>query len=595
MELGKAFVTIEADNKLAAGLAAAEGQVRKSTEAMTAKLKTIGAGMTLVGGALTAGFALAIKNAAGFEASLADVSTMLDEGAMKLLPGYASELKTLAVDFGEGTSTLSKGLYDILSASIDPTKALDVLAVSAKAASAGVTDTGTAADAITTILNSFGMEADNAATVSDKLFQIVKAGKLTFPELASSIGRVASTAAMSGLSFDELGAAVATLTRAGISSEQSMTAVNGIIQAFLKPTTEAVTAAGKFGIELTSNTLKTEGLSGVMAKLKDATAEELAQIFPTIEGLKGMSAALGDAEGFTANYNSMLESAGATQDAFGKQSETLNFKMNQMKEGLGLIGTTIGEVLIPAMKPLIDKAVELAKSFKTWAEENPKLLDGIVKVAAAIGAICVVGGPILMAVAAFSGLAGAIGLIFSPIGLVIAAVAGLAIAWKTNFLGIRDITKSVWEFVKDVFDKLVKFISDSFERLKKIIAAIKKVVAELVTAAVEGITVGPVTGEGFGIGGTGVKPYAGPTPSLQHGTPYIPKTGLYQLHKGEAVIPASQNKYSYDQRQSFSPVISISVAGDADERKIKRVVELALDESARQFRRSGFELVPGRA
>ena len=88
--------------------------------------------------------------------------------------------------------------------------------------------------------------------------------------------------------------------------------------------------------------------------------------------------------------------------------------------------------------------------------------------------------------------------------------------------------------------------------------------------------------------------YAGPTPTLQHGTPYVPKTGLYQLHKGEAVTPASQNRYSYDQRQSFSPVISISVAGDADERKIKRVVELALDESARQFRRSGFELVPGR-
>ena len=29
--------------------------------------------------------------------------------------------------------------------------------------------------------------------------------------------------------------------------------------------------------------------------------------------------------------------------------------------------------------------------------------------------------------------------------------------------------------------------------------------------------------------------------SLATGTPYIPRTGLYQLHQGEAVIPASQN------------------------------------------------------
>jgi len=30
-------------------------------------------------------------------------------------------------------------------------------------------------------------------------------------------------------------------------------------------------------------------------------------------------------------------------------------------------------------------------------------------------------------------------------------------------------------------------------------------------------------------------------PGLQYGTPYVPETGLYPLHRGEAVIPASQN------------------------------------------------------
>jgi hypothetical protein len=32
--------------------------------------------------------------------------------------------------------------------------------------------------------------------------------------------------------------------------------------------------------------------------------------------------------------------------------------------------------------------------------------------------------------------------------------------------------------------------------------------------------------------------------SLQHGTDYVPSTGLYMLHRGEAVIPASENRYS---------------------------------------------------
>ncbi|GAG95650.1 unnamed protein product, partial [marine sediment metagenome] len=144
--------------------------------------------------------------AADFETQLANVSTMLDESAMRILPEYRKGLQALSVEFGESTQTLSKGLYDILSASIPPAEALGVLEVSAKAAAAGITDTGVAADAITTILNSYGMSADQAGMVSDKLFAIVKEGKTTFAELAPSIGKVAATASMAGLSFDDLGA-----------------------------------------------------------------------------------------------------------------------------------------------------------------------------------------------------------------------------------------------------------------------------------------------------------------------------------------------------------------------------------------------------
>ncbi|GAH11466.1 unnamed protein product, partial [marine sediment metagenome] len=84
--------------------------------------------------------------------------------------------------------------------------------------------------------------------VSDKLFAIVREGKTNFAELAPSIGKVAATASMAGLSFDDLGACIATMTRAGIRTEETMTAINGVLIAFLKPTDEAIAAAGKFGL-----------------------------------------------------------------------------------------------------------------------------------------------------------------------------------------------------------------------------------------------------------------------------------------------------------------------------------------------------------
>jgi len=78
-------------------------------------------------------------------------------------------------------------------------------------------------------------------------------------------------------------------------------------------------------------------------------------------------------------------------------------------------------------------------------------------------------------------------------------------------------------------------------------------------------------------------------PTFQTGTPYVPKTGLYQLHQGEKVIPASQNTTN----NSYSPSIIVNVSGNGNVADIRRSVEKALEESARQYNRRGYELVPG--
>ena len=122
-----------------------------------------------------------VRDFAAFERQMANVSTMLYRGdAMKHLPAYKQQIRELAIEFGEGTETLSKGLYDILSASIDASKAMDVLTVSSRAAQAGLTTTAVAGDAITTILNSYGLSADYAGKVSSDLFETVQRGKLVW-------------------------------------------------------------------------------------------------------------------------------------------------------------------------------------------------------------------------------------------------------------------------------------------------------------------------------------------------------------------------------------------------------------------------------
>ena len=210
--------TGRASKALSQGLSALPPQIKLIIATITALVSIFGV-MAVAGG----------KAFAAFESQVGVVSTMLDENALGLekyqarLDEYGEGLRRLSTGMGESTQTLSKGLYDILSASVAPEKAMSVLETSAKAAKAGVTDTATSVDFITSALNAYGLAADKAGQVSDIAFATVASGKLTFQELASTIGEVAPTANMAGVSLEALGAMLATTTKSGIKAAEAST------------------------------------------------------------------------------------------------------------------------------------------------------------------------------------------------------------------------------------------------------------------------------------------------------------------------------------------------------------------------------------
>jgi TP901 family phage tail tape measure protein len=383
---GGAFVELSTqDAKLAAGLAAASQKLDR----FAANAERIGKRMMVVGLAAISPLALAVNEQAKFSQQMAKVSTMLSESDMQFLPMFKEAVNEFSVRFGESTGTIANGLYDILSAGVPAAGALSVLEEAMKAAAAGASDTGTAADALTTVLNSYRLGADQAASVSDWLFAVVKRGKTDFQTLAPTIGMVASTAASAGLSLDELGAAIATMTRNGVNSARAVTSVNGILMAFMKPTDDAAKAARKFGFELNTATLKTLGLSGVLKKLKEggATAEDLAAIFPNVEALRGLNPMMGDLVGLEEDLALMGKRAGLTQEAFAKQTDNLKFKMEQLKQGFLAFLRGVGEALEPAAKKWADKLLEMVRIGRAWILQNQDLVVSFAKLALTIIAV----------------------------------------------------------------------------------------------------------------------------------------------------------------------------------------------------------------
>ena len=150
MKLGEAVLGLRTElRNFAAGIDQARGKISTFGESMRrhgGQIKQAGMTIGVFGAAITALGTKGVYEISKFQRGIADVATMLDETSLKKLPEFQRGIRELAVGFGEGTATLSKGLYDILSAGIDSGKAMDVLRSSVLMAKAGLTDTGIAAD-----------------------------------------------------------------------------------------------------------------------------------------------------------------------------------------------------------------------------------------------------------------------------------------------------------------------------------------------------------------------------------------------------------------------------------------------------------------
>ena len=332
------------------------------------------------------GLALAMNSAIKFDKSMREVNTLVQasEAEFEKLSGQVLALsKTLPQDKG----MLSAGLYQIISAGVtDTAQAMNVLKVSADAAIGGLSDAGTAADAITTVLNSYGKEAREASNVSDLLFMTVKQGKTTFNQLAPAIGNVASTASAAKVSFEEVSAAIATMTRGGISTDEAVTALNRTIISIIKPSEKLKEVFKQAGVESGEMLLQTEGLQGAMELMEEATGgsiEKMAQLLPNIRGLKGVLKLTGEnAEGFANDIDKMNESMGAADEATKEMNKSISNQVDILKNQLGAELTYLGTLTLPVVVDFL-REINSLLSGKTFARteatkelvsENEKLI-----------------------------------------------------------------------------------------------------------------------------------------------------------------------------------------------------------------------------
>jgi len=527
------------------GLQAKVAQFGKDMDAAARKVRKVGFQLQDVGRGLTAGLTLpivgigaaAIKMSTDFNESMANVATLIP-GNTERVNELKDAVQDAAIATGTSTTTMSEGLYQLISAFGDSAETADLLTLAATSAKAGLATVPDAINLLSATTKAYGdtsLEAQQK--VSDLAFTTVKLGQTTFPELAASMGRVIPNAVTLGVAQEELFATFATLTGVTGNASEVSTQFSAVLKAMIKPTKEMGIAIEDLGMGNAEAIIQTLGFRGALEALvaqTDGSQESVAALFGRAEALNAVFSLLGpQSETFTEKLGAMGTAAGATGIAFKEQTEGVNaagFAWEQVKVQVSVLAQRLGDALGPALlnivenyiKPLIAYLGSWVDWFTTLDSSIQTFIIAVAGVAAALGPVLVAIGFMLTNLAALGpALASIGGMLIGPgsLGAAIATVitflsgpAGIIVAvgavvaaigiWFSQTEQGSTILSSLWEIVKllgeifwnlatvigtTVYNAIADFVNTVWQNVKPAFDFIYDIIANWVSVALEAL------------------------------------------------------------------------------------------------------------
>lgn len=460
--------------------------VKGGQKAMKAIGKGALVGTTAALGAFTLAAGAAGTQAASFQSQMQNVGTLLDGDVQGKLQGMSKQLKQVSIDTGAATSDLTDGLYQVVSAFGESAESVKQLEIAAKAAKAGNATTTDSVNMLSAVTKGYGdTSAAALQKASDLAFLTVKLGQTSFPELASSMGQVVPLAATMKVSQEELFGAMATLTGVTGGTAEVTTQLRATMQEFLSPSSQMEKALKKMGYTSGAAALESEGLGGILTKLKESVKGDevaFANLFSSIESKNAVLALTGaQADAFAEKTAAMGEAAGATDRAFKIQTNSVSAMASKLKNAGSVMLTSLGEKALPyvqgAMQGLIDRMPAITET-----------LGGVIERAGPMfGALA---SGISDAVSACAPVVGRIGSMFS--GAFAAAQPAIA-SLRDSFMAVLPTLEPVVLAISEVATSVIPPLAAAFAGIGSVVAAVMPVVSEVVSG------VGSKVAEIFGI------------------------------------------------------------------------------------------------
>lgn len=445
IKAGAAFVELGIRNKMERGLNAASRRLKGFASGIS------GAGMSMAGLGLkiAAPFTLAAGIFGSFDAKMAAVKAITGstEAQMARLRDTA---KTLGSSTQFSASQAAEAMKFLGMAGFDTEEILAGIPAVLDLAAAGGLELGMAADIASDVSSAFGLAADEIGRVADVMAATATSSNTSVEMMGETFKYLAPLAAAAGQSIEQAAAAVGIVANSGVKASMAGTDLALMMKTLANPAAQK--QLSKMGVETIDAAGNVRDFSDIIRDLNVATAGMTeAKKLAFFEGMFGRAAKSAlILTGATADLDTLgnkLENAGGSAARMAAtMQDSLMGDFTKMLSALEGVAIAVGEAIAGPIRAFLSQVADALSMATQWISQNQGLVTSI----AAVGAVLILAGAALVAIAApiaivgvmlsgiatFAGmLAGMIGFlgtaiaaIVSPIGLTLAAVTALGAA-----------------------------------------------------------------------------------------------------------------------------------------------------------------------
>lgn len=366
------------------------------------KVSDVGKKFLPVTGALAGVGAASVKTAADFDTAMSNVKALSGAGEEDF-----QRLRDAALEMGEKTAFSASEAADALGymalAGWDSDKSIEALPAVLSLAAASGMELAAASDMVTDYLSAFGMEANQAAYLSDILAFAQANSNTSAEQLGDAYKNCAANLHAAGQDVETVTSLLEAMANQGTKGGEAGTSLAAIMRDITQKMDDGAIKIGDTTVAVQDAQGNFRDLTDVLKDVETATdgmgsAEKAAALSATFtsDSTKGLNQIFTEGVDTVAGYEEALKNAGGTaEEQADTKLDNLNGQMTLLGSAIEGAAISVGETLIPTISDLVNWINGLVDKFNGLNEDQKQMIVMIGLVVAAIGPGLIIVGKLI--------------------------------------------------------------------------------------------------------------------------------------------------------------------------------------------------------